>query len=178
MVSALLGDCRIRSAFATLPPVRLEHFQECFAAQIASTFGCLHPDGTRYKYPAYDSKGEFCRDMKTAHAGLTVSDGDFDAFNSSLAVALMGNGLTDDEIMRVMRTFNASVTRADIVKVKDAALTNPTLPCDAGSGGTTRDAGRDADASSVPTPEPTPEPVPEPVPEAAPSEAGPDVSSD
>jgi hypothetical protein len=129
VVSALLQDCRIRSAFASLPPVRLEHFEECFAAQVASVLGCVHPDGTRFKYPAFDTNGQFCRDMKTAHADLAPSDGDFDAFLAAISFALAKNGLTTDEIARAMRTYGAGPTRADIVKLKDAG---PTRPCDAG----------------------------------------------
>jgi hypothetical protein len=33
-----------------------------------------------------------------------------------------------------LRSFGASTTRSDIVKLRDAGPTNPTLPCDAGSG--------------------------------------------
>jgi hypothetical protein len=121
----------------SLPPVRLQHFEECFAAQAASVLGCLHTDGTRYKYPAYDSNGQFCRDMKTAHAGVTASDGDFDAFLASIMYALMKNGLTDDEIVRAMRSFGAGSNRTDIVKLRDAGPTQPT--CEGGT-----DAGFDA----------------------------------
>jgi hypothetical protein len=130
LVSALLQDCKIRSAFASLPPVRLQHFEECFAALVASVLGCVHADGTRYKYPAYDSNGEFCRDMKTAHSGLNASDGDFDAFLAALTFALRKNGLTDDEMSRALRSFGGGPTRADIVKLKEAG---PTHPCDSGS---------------------------------------------
>jgi hypothetical protein len=142
VVSLLLQDCRIRSAFTSLPPVRLQHLEECLGAQIASVLGCVHPDGTRFKYPAFDSKGQFCRDMKTAHGGLAASDGDFDAFLAAIAGALAKNGLTDDEMTRALRSFGAGSTRADIVKLKEAG---PTQPCDAGV-----DAGRDATADANP----------------------------
>jgi hypothetical protein len=153
VVSALLTDCRIRSAFASLPPVRLQHFQECFAAQVASVLGCLHPDGTRFKYPAYDSNGQFCRDMKTAHASLTTSDGDFDAFLAAVSYGLGKNGLTDDEIVRALRSFGAGTTRSDIVKLRDAGPTNPTLPCDAGSGGSDARADGPRDGSVEASPD-------------------------
>jgi hypothetical protein len=174
MVSALLADCRIRSAFTALPPIRLEHFEDCFAAQIASVLGCLHTDGTRFKYPAYDTKGQFCRDMKTAHAGLTASDGDYDAFLAAISSALSKNRLTDDEIVRVMRTFGASTTRADIVKLKDAGPTQAACEggTDAGGDGEAgREGGRDA------APEVSP-PVPEPSPEAGPTDGGTSGSND
>ena len=123
----------------------MQHFQECFAAQVASVLGCLHPDGTRFKYPAYDSNGQFCRDMKTAHAGTTASDGDFDAFLAAISSAFVKNGLTDEEVTRAMRSFGAGTTRADIVKLKDAG---PTQPCDAGPMGVDARAEPGPDASA------------------------------
>ena len=151
LVTALLQDCKIQSAFTSLPPVRLQHFEECSAALVASVLGCLQADGTRFRYPSYDSRGEFCRDMKTSHASLNTSDAEFDAFLAALRSAFTKNGLTDDEITRAMRTFGASLTRADIVKRKDAG---PLPPCDAGADvvpeaafdPTLREGGRDASA--------------------------------
>jgi hypothetical protein len=173
LVSALLQDCKIRSAFVSLPPVQLEHFEECFAAQVASVLGCVNSDGTRFKYPAYDSNGEFCRDMKTAHAGVNASDGDFDAFLAAIMYALGNNGLTDDEIVRAMRTFGAGPTRSDIVKLKDAG---PTQPCDAGA-----DAGLDAarsESGSDAGADAHADVSLDAGPEAAPREGGADVSTD
>src|SRR5579859_4015629 len=177
IVSWLLQDCRIRSAFASLPPVRLQHLEECLAAQVASVMGCVHPDGTRYKYPAYDSNGQFCRDMKTAHASLTTSDGDFDAFLAGISYALMKNGLTDDEVARALRSFGAGTTRNDIVKLKDAGPTQPTQPCDAGAG-PGPEAGPDAraEAASDVRSESAPEAAPDVAPEADPVDASSDTS--
>ena len=106
----------------------LAHLQECLTAQIGQVMGCRHPDGQPFKYPTEDSNGKFCRDMKSSHAALNTSDGDFNAFIASLdtALDLNGNGLNADEKMRVLMVFGA--TRNDIVRIKDAG---PTLPCDA-----------------------------------------------
>ncbi len=127
LTTALLRDCRVNAYFTALPPVRLARFAECFAAQLASVLGCVRPDGERYKYPAYDPEGEFCRDMKTAHANLAASDGDFDAFSDDLRPVLEMHGFTEDETARVLKVFGA--TRVDIVQRHDAG---PTRACDAG----------------------------------------------
>jgi len=126
LISVLLVDCRLRRHFNSLPPIAVTHLQECLTAQVGQVMGCKHPDGEPYKYPTFDSKGTFCRDMKSSHMALNSSDGDFDAFISDLNKALEQNGLTMDERVRVATVFGA--TRNDIVYQKDAG---PTLPCDA-----------------------------------------------
>jgi hypothetical protein len=88
--------------------------------------GCRELNGDPFKYPTIDSKGQFCHDMKSGHAALSTSDGDFDAFIADFGMALAQNGLNADEQMRVLAVFGA--TRNDIVRIKDAG---PTQPCDA-----------------------------------------------
>jgi hypothetical protein len=126
LISEVVADCRLRRYFAPLPPIALTHLQECLAAQIGQVMGCKHPNGEPYRYPTNDSRGVFCRDMKSSHMGLSTSDGDFDAFVADLRAALDENGLNADEMMRVAGVFGA--TRNDIVRIKEAG---PTLPCDA-----------------------------------------------
>jgi hypothetical protein len=126
LISVLLIDCRLRRHFNSLPPIAVTHLQECLTAQVGQVMGCKHPDGEPFKYPTFDSKGNFCRDMKSSHMALNSSDGDFDAFISDLNKALEQNGLTMEERVRVATVFGA--TRNDIVYQKDAG---PTLPCDA-----------------------------------------------
>jgi hypothetical protein len=126
LISALLIDCSLRRHFTSLPPIAVTHLQECLTAQVGQVMGCKHPDGQPFKYPTFDSKGQFCRDMKSSHMPLNSSDGDFDAFIADLNKALDKNGLTMEERVRVATVFGA--TRNDIVYQKDAG---PTLPCDA-----------------------------------------------
>jgi len=126
LISLLLSDCRLRRYFTVLPPIALTHLQECLAAQLGQVMGCRHPDGEPFKYPTLDSRGQFCRDMKSSHIGLSTSDGDFDAFLALFNQALDLNELNDDQRMRVLGVFGA--TRNDIVRIKDAG---PTMPCDA-----------------------------------------------
>lgn len=126
VISEVVADCRLRRYFISLPPIALSHLQECLSAQIGQVMGCKHPNGEHYRYPTNDSKGQFCRDMKSSHMGLSTSDGDFDAFVADVRAALEDNGLNTDEVNRVAGVFGA--TRNDIVRIKDAG---PTLPCDA-----------------------------------------------
>ena len=139
MVSTLLVDCRIRRHFLAIPAVRLAHFQECFAAQLASVMGCVYPDGKRYKYPAFDSQGQFCRDMQTGHAAMSTSDGDFDAFVDDLEGVLRTHQLAESEVSRTMKVFGS--VRSDVVKKKDAG---PTALCEE------RDAAADAPLEALP----------------------------
>ncbi|MET0591293.1 MAG: hypothetical protein ABW133_01250 [Polyangiaceae bacterium] len=126
LITELVADCRLRRYFTSLPPIAVTHLQECLSAQIGQVMGCKHPNGEHYRYPTNDSKGQFCRDMKSSHMGLSTSDGDFDAFVADLRNALEDNMLTPDDVMRVAGVFGA--TRNDIVRIKEAG---PTLPCDA-----------------------------------------------
>jgi hypothetical protein len=126
LISELVADCKLRRHFLPLPPIAITRLQECLAAQIGQVMGCKFPNGEPYRYPTTDSKGSFCRDMKSSHMGLSSSDGDFDAFIADLNTALESNGLSMEAKMRVAGIFGA--TRNDIVRIKDAG---PTLPCDA-----------------------------------------------
>jgi hypothetical protein len=121
-----VNDCRLRRHFANLPAIGIAHMQECLTAQIQQVMGCRHPDGEPFKYPILASDGRYCRDMKTSHMGMSLSDGDFDAFIADFSEALDLNGLNADEKMRVLAVFGA--TRNDMVRLKDAG---PTQPCDA-----------------------------------------------
>ena len=121
-----VNDCALRRYFANLPPIALTHLQECLTAQIGQVMGCRHPNGEPFKYPTLDSKGQFCRDMKSSHMAMSLSDGDFDAFIADLNKALVRNGLEEDDRMRILTVFGG--TRSDIVRLKDAG---PTAPCDA-----------------------------------------------
>ena len=121
-----VNDCILRRHFANLPPIALIHLQECLTAQIGQVMGCRRADGEPYRYPTEDSRGKLCRDMKSSHAGLGLSDGDFDWFIADLNKAMEQNDVPLDGRTRVVTLFGA--TRNDIVRLKDAG---PTAPCDA-----------------------------------------------
>jgi hypothetical protein len=75
LVGAFAADCKINAFFTSLTPTALNHVGECLATQVQELFGC---EGITYA-GSKDSAGVACRDMKTTHAGLNISKGDFDA---------------------------------------------------------------------------------------------------
>lgn len=80
LVGTFAGDCRINSFFA-VPKAALDHVGECLAIQVQELFGC---EGVTYA-GSQSSTGRECRDMKTAHIGLQISQGDFDALIEDIA---------------------------------------------------------------------------------------------
>jgi hypothetical protein len=74
LVGRFAGDCRI-NAFFDVPKAALDHVGECLTIQVQELFGC---PGVTYS-GSKSSGGQVCRDMKTAHTGLAISQGDFDA---------------------------------------------------------------------------------------------------
>jgi hypothetical protein len=74
LVGRFAADCRINSFFA-VPKPALDHVGECLAIQVQELFGCA---GVTYA-GSTSSGGQVCRDMKTTHTGLGISQGDFDA---------------------------------------------------------------------------------------------------
>jgi len=127
-VAALQRDCRLGAYFSTLPGVRLDHFEQCMAAQIGSVLGCVRADGVKVKYPAFDDYKELCRDMKSAHAAMATTDGDYEAFMAILGDAFRKNGFSSAEMTRINRAYAS--TRSDVVHLKDAGPSRQT--CDAG----------------------------------------------
>jgi hypothetical protein len=123
-----VNDCRLRLHFAKLPAIAIEHFQECLAAQIGQVMGCRQSDGTPVRYPIRASNGQYCRDMRSSHMGLSVSDGDFDAFIADFNIALETNMVSPEDRMRILMVFGA--TRNDIVDVPRLREAGVTLPCD------------------------------------------------
>jgi hypothetical protein len=132
LVTELVTSCALRRHFENLPPIAVTHLQDCLGAQIGQVMGCRRATGELYRYPTNDSHGNFCHDMKSAHAGVASSDGDFDAFILALDHALDKHGFAPDDKTKVEGVFGA--TRGDIVRMnlKEAG---PTLPCDAPDAG-------------------------------------------
>lgn len=80
LVGVFAGDCRINAFFA-VPKAALDHVGECLTTQVQELFGC---PGVTYA-GSKSSTGRDCRDMKTAHIGLQISQGDFDAMIEDIA---------------------------------------------------------------------------------------------
>lgn len=80
LVGVFAGDCRINAFFA-VPKAALDHVGECLTTQVQELFGC---PGVTYA-GSKSSTGRDCRDMKTSHTGLQISQGDFDAMIEDIA---------------------------------------------------------------------------------------------
>jgi hypothetical protein len=132
VVDALLTDCRLKAYFSALPPDRLPHLRECFALQLGSILQCTR-DGARVKYPALDSKGVLCRDMKSSHAGNGLTQGDFSAFIAVVDGVLDDAKVEEDDVKTVLGTFGNPTTKKDIVESQSTALSKPGADCDAGT---------------------------------------------
>jgi hypothetical protein len=139
LVKYLLDDCRISRHFAAIPPSRLPHLRECLALQIASVLQCSR-DGVRVKYPAVDSQGVLCRDMKTAHIGNGFTSQDFDAFLEVVKDVLEDAKVDDDDITHVLGVLGNPYTEKDIVESSAPGFSKPLPGCDAGQ---SDDAGAD-----------------------------------
>ena len=70
VVAEIAGDCRVNTFFTSLTADELGHVGECLTTQVQELFGC---EGVTYA-GSEDSKGVACRDMKTAHMGMGVSN--------------------------------------------------------------------------------------------------------
>lgn len=117
LVAMLAADCRVDRFFVGLSPESRAHMQECMALQIGSIMQCSR-EGVRVKYPALDSKGALCRDMKTSHQGLGIHDADFDALIDDTLAVLSKAAIAGDDLALLADVLRFQ--RADIVNPGDA----------------------------------------------------------
>ncbi len=99
LITNLKTDCRVDRYFLSMTTDRLQHMQECMAAQLAWIMRC-----PGVKLPATDSKGEECRDIRKSHEALGIHNEDFDAML--------------DDILAVLTT--AKIDAADLATISDA----------------------------------------------------------
>jgi hemoglobin len=93
----VLGDERLRRFFRGTSMSRLQALQV--------DFFCAALGGTPHTYRG--------RDMRSAHAGLAISDGDFDAVATHLVTTLESAGVDGELIKQVVAAI--APLRADIV---------------------------------------------------------------
>ncbi|MCA9576730.1 MAG: hypothetical protein R3B40_05950 [Polyangiales bacterium] len=120
VVPELLGDCRVQSRFAALGEAGQTHLVQCLQIQVQEVFGC---DGVQYA-GATDANGGACRSMTAAHAGLGISDGDFDAVIEDIVAGMQAAGVAQADIDAVAPTVLG--LRDPIVEVSSDALTEAT----------------------------------------------------
>jgi hypothetical protein len=130
VLEELATDCEVGLHFTMLPANRLARFSDCLSYQAQELFGC---PGVKYE-GSKSPNGLPCRDMKSAHAGLRLSTGDFDAVLADLASGLLKAGVSQDDIEAVAPALLGLET--EIVESPGA---RPSLSCD-------DDAGADAGA--------------------------------
>lgn len=94
VIGAIAGDCRVSTFFTSLEPAAFTRVQECLTIQVQELFGCA---GIHYA-GAMASNGLPCRDMRTAHLGLAISGGDFDALIEDVVAGLSAAGVEDADI--------------------------------------------------------------------------------
>ncbi|MET0287883.1 MAG: hypothetical protein ABW352_25565 [Polyangiales bacterium] len=97
VIVELATDCDVGPHFTMLSSNRLARFSDCLAYQAQELFGC--PGVTYAGSKSYNDLP--CRDMKTAHAGLRLSSGDFDAVIADVASGLLKAGVAQADINQV-----------------------------------------------------------------------------
>ena len=122
-VSALVADCRISRFFTTLTAERVGHLHDCLVKQVAVVMRC---PGIKYDI---DNAGVECRDMKSAHKGISIRQADFDALIQDLVTVLTKDGVAQADIDALAPSVLA--LRDDIV-TNSAPDTSRSI-CDAGN---------------------------------------------
>jgi hypothetical protein len=122
-VGALVADCRISRFFTTLTSERVGHLHDCLVKQVAVVMRC---PGIKYDI---DNAGVECRDMKTAHKGISIRQADFDALIQDLVTVLTKDGVAQADIDALAPSVLA--LRDDIV-TNSAPDTSRSI-CDAGN---------------------------------------------
>ena len=125
LVSTLVADCRISKFFTTLTETAVHHLIDCLVKQVAVLMRC---PGIRYDV---DNDGADCRDMVTAHKGLSIRQGDFDALVEDLVAVLQKDGVTSADI----DTLAPSILALSPDIVTNSAPGNGHAVCDASPDG-------------------------------------------
>lgn len=94
VVGAIAGDCRINSFFTSLSDDSLTRLSDCLAIQVEELFGC---EDVTYE-GSEASNGLACRSMTKAHAGLDISQADFDALIEDVVAGLQEAGVEQKDI--------------------------------------------------------------------------------
>jgi hemoglobin len=142
VLGEIAADCRVNAFFAPLAPDTLARIGECLGIMAQELFACpsvVYAGSTT-------STGYHCHDMKTAHTGLGVSQGDFDALIEDVVAGLSAAGVEQSDIMTAapaLLGMQSDIVESSGATPSKAACEMPT-PNDAG----TADGGSSADASN------------------------------
>jgi hypothetical protein len=125
VLAELATDCKVGLHFTMLPANRLARFSDCLSYQAQELFACPGVTYAGSKSP----NGLPCRDMKSAHTGLRLSEGDFDAVLADFASGLLKAGVSQADIEAV-----APALLGLGPEVVEAPVAAPSMSCDADAG--------------------------------------------
>lgn len=128
IVDSIAADCRINGFFTLLSDEASHRLNDCLVQQVQELFSC---EGVEYA-KAKSRDGLACRSMLEAHAGLGISDGDFDALIEDVVKGLTAAGVEEADIGAAAPALLGM--RADIVE-KDGDTANAKAACDVGGAG-------------------------------------------
>ena len=122
VLGEIAADCRVAGFFAPLRETTVGHIAECLGIMAQELFSC---PGVVYEgsMSSYDKP---CRDMKSAHLGLGISQGDFDALIEDVVVGLTAAGVEEADIMAAAPVLLGM--QGDIVESTSTTPTKPTCP--------------------------------------------------
>jgi hypothetical protein len=122
VLGEIAADCRVAGFFAPLRETTVGHIAECLGIMAQELFGC---PGVVYEgsMSSYDKP---CRDMRSAHLGLGISQGDFDALIEDVVVGLTAAGVEEADIMAAAPALLGM--QGDIVESTSTTPTKLTCP--------------------------------------------------
>lgn len=132
-IGKIAADCTISTFFTSLPPAQLAHVGECLKTQVKELFGCPN-----VKYEgSKDSKGAVCRDMKTAHAGLGITEKDYDALIADLVSVIPAAVKSHPDFPGIAAALTAAKekdgTLKNVIIENKASTSNSQSICDGGA---------------------------------------------
>ncbi len=127
ILDSIAADCRISAFFTMLSESAFHRVNDCLTIQVQELFGC---DGIHYE-GAKSRDGLVCRSMLDAHAGVGISDGDFDALIEDVVKGLQSAGVEQADIDAAAPALLG--LRSSIVEQQDAS--NDLAICSAGGAG-------------------------------------------
>jgi hypothetical protein len=127
IIGTIAADCRISTHFTSLDADTFTHVGECLTIQVQELFGC---EGVEYA-GAMSSLDRPCRPMATAHQGLGISKGDFDALIEDVVSGLSEAGVETADIMAAA----PALLGMEPAIVEDDTTDPTQATCEGGAGG-------------------------------------------
>jgi hypothetical protein len=110
----------------------LEHLAQCLSIFVQSAAGCsVAYDG------AEDSSGKVCKDMKSAHEGLGITEEDYTALVMDAAKSLNAAGVASGspQFEAVAGALTSDELKADVITTEAEGYSQPGAMCETAAGG-------------------------------------------